>query len=130
MPVVDATSRLTVWQARIPCDGATLDNEPRDHLRQIAHADLAGFTAEVDGLRAVVWLSSQQNTFGSILDVEVIARGSTGAPCHDRLLLAVAGLDALAHQRGNDMAGLKIEVVTGSVEVRRQRKDRVEAELA
>ena len=44
--------------------------------------------------------------------------------------MAVAGLDALAHQRGNDMAGFKIEVVTGSVEVRRQQKDRVEAELA
>ena len=41
----------------------------------------------------------------------------------------MAGLHALANQRGNDMAGMQVEIIAGSVQIHRQQIDRVQSVL-
>src|SRR4029079_19761058 len=66
---------------------------------------------------------------GAVLDVEELTCGRAVAPERDLTLAALARLDHLPDERGDDVRRLEVEVVARSVEVHREQIHGVEAVL-
>ena len=77
------------------------------------------------GVGTVVAFGSQHEPFDAVVDVEELPCRRTVAPERDALRV----VEHLPDQPGNDVRRFEVEVVTRSVEVRRQQEDRVEAVL-
>ena len=95
-----------------------------DEFCELADRDLAR-RAEVDRLRAVVSLRSQDEAVDAVVDVEELPGRRAVAPQHDLVL----GLDHLPDQRRDDVRRLEVEVVTRPVQIRRQQEDRIDPVL-
>jgi len=68
-------------------------------------------TPEIDGIRFIVMLGCEQDALRSILDVEKLTRRVAGAPAFDERVAVVARIDALLDKRGDDMRGVRVEII-------------------
>jgi len=84
---------------------------------------------DVDRFGGIVFFRGENQSLGTVVDVQEFSGGVPGPPGSDAAQISPLGLDVLADEGGNDMAGLEIEVISRSIEVDREEEDPIEAVL-
>ncbi len=125
---IETATRLAVWFRRIPPNVARESSQFRYQVHQIADGNLSA-ASEIDGIGFVIVLGRAQDTLGGILDVKEFTRRAAGAPAFDKCVTALAGVDALLDERGNNVRGFWIEIVARPIEVDRQEVHSIQAVL-
>ncbi len=100
----------------VELDRAPVTDRPRDDLGDLADGDVAA-RSYVDRLRLVVVLEQEQARSGQVVHVQELTAGGAGAPHRDGACVAVPGLVEATHQCRQDVRGLRVEVVSGPVQV-------------
>src|SRR4051794_41014019 len=114
----DPAPGLTVGLARIPHELTLVPDDASDGLDGLADGDLV-IGADVDGIGADVVFGGEHDCLRGILDVEVFAAGTTGAPHVDLVDSSLLGVDAALHQRRDDVRHRRMELVARSEQVGR-----------
>src|SRR5262245_32025837 len=99
---VETAPRLAVGLAGIQADLPPETGLVRDQRREFGDADLVA-RAEVHRVGTVVLLCRQVDRPRRVLNVKELTRRLAGAPDGQHLVAALAGLDALADQRRDDV---------------------------
>ena len=125
---IEAAAGLAVGFGGVPDDLAFEPAEAGDEFGQILDGDLAA-AAEIHRFGRIVFFHREDESFGAVFDVEEFAADGAGAPGGDLCSAGESGLDAFADQGGDDVAGMRMEIIARAVEIDRQKIDGVQAVL-
>jgi len=105
---IEASPRLSVGLARVPCDFALEAGEPRDQCDQVANFYFHA-RAQVDRFGFVVFISRENYRLRAILDEQELAAGRSGAPHLDARCARRDRVETFFDQRGDHMRLRRIE---------------------
>src|SRR6476660_7806077 len=84
---------------------------------------------KIDRFSPVVIAQGRNDTPGSVCHVQEFAGGRTVAPDLDRLATLFDRFYTLADESRNNVGGSRVKIVTGTIEIDRQKVNRVKAVL-
>src|SRR5713101_1281568 len=125
---VEQPSWLPVGFVSIPSNFSPKACQVANEVSKVSNCDFLTRT-QIDRVWLIVLFRRQEDSLGSILNIEEFPRSRPGTPSDNVLLLVCSSFNELPYERGNHMRGLIIKIVAWAIKVDREQVNGIESEF-
>src|SRR6185295_3911949 len=114
------TTRLSIWFCWVPLDVTSVASELLHPVYEVSHPHFGAVTY-IDRFCTIIRSGGLNNRFGTVIHVQKFARSGAGAPNSDAFVPISLRIQALFDQCRNDVRGSWVKIVSGTIQIRRQK---------